>query len=218
MKVASHQPCFLPWPGFWHKVCSVDRFILSAGVAWSKDGFINRIQHAGAWLALPVQVESSNAPIIDVVIADDKRRIAKTWKTVAQQTGPYRSRLTTIIDVLQEVEPGQSLVEINHRLIQLLCGLLGVGTKITLDTSTSNAATKTERLYERLKRHVPGMTEYYLGKGALDYFDRNVFEGVQCFVQDPSQFAPTISILQLIANERDPVDVILSKGRWSPLD
>jgi hypothetical protein len=31
VKVCSHQPSFLPWIGYWNKVCSSDVFIVMAG-------------------------------------------------------------------------------------------------------------------------------------------------------------------------------------------
>ena len=56
MKVAANQPHFLPWPAYWHKVLSVDAFLLMFGVDYSNGEYINRIKHAGAWLTLPVSV------------------------------------------------------------------------------------------------------------------------------------------------------------------
>src|SRR5690606_12088426 len=112
MRVASHQPVFLPWAGFWHKACSVDHFVLSAGVQWAKDCYLNRIKHAGAWLTLPVNAKDSDR-ILDVRVASDRRRLAKTWKTVDLERGPYRSRLDPIVDRLCRIEPGERLVDVN---------------------------------------------------------------------------------------------------------
>lgn len=218
MRVSSHQPAFLPWAGFWHKVMSSDAFVLQAGVQWAKDGYLNRIQHQAAWLTLPVDA-SDTSPISEVTIGSDIRRIEKTWKSVAQVPGPYKDRLEPIIERLQAVQPGDSLMFTNIELLRLLARALGVGRyKFILNQYAGSGPTKTDRLDSRLRVAAPQMTSFYMGEGTASYFDPERFARVECFVQDPSPFLGSPSILQLIAQEPDPADWIMSKGAWSKIE
>jgi hypothetical protein len=216
MRVSGHQPAFLPWAGFWHKLLSVDAFVLSAGVQWAKDGYLNRIQHQGAWLTVPVDA-SDTAPIIEVLVGEDRRRISKTWKAVAQVSGHYKHRLNQIIEILRYLEPGACLATHNVRLIKAIADELGVQTKLVPSLIAGDGVTKTDRLDARLRKAAPDMSAFYMGQGTASYFEADRFKRVPCFVQDPSSFKGSPSIVQLISNEPDPIDWIMSRGRWVEL-
>lgn len=216
MRVASHQPCFLPWPGFWHKALSVDVFVLSAGVEWAKDGYLNRIEHAGSWLTLPVDAKDDSR-ICDVRIAKDQRRLTKTCKSLAQVSGAHKSRLEPFIEALRAVEPGHRILEINVLLLQLMAGTLDAKVSFRMTTDAGSGDTTTERMLNRIGMVAPEMTAYYAGRGALDYLEKSKFGQRDVFVQDPSRFSSSPSIVQLIANEPDPADWIMSRGSWRKL-
>ena len=44
MKVAIHQPNYLPWIGFFDKLDQVDKFVILDKALHSKSGFLNRNQ------------------------------------------------------------------------------------------------------------------------------------------------------------------------------
>lgn len=62
MIVSIHQPNFLPWLGFFHKMAKSDVFILLDVVQYSKNSFQNRTQIKTAqnsnWLTVPVLTSS----------------------------------------------------------------------------------------------------------------------------------------------------------------
>lgn len=216
MRVSSHQPAFLPWAGFWHKVLSVDTFVLSCGVQWAKDGYLNRIQHQGAWLTVPVDARD-DSPINQVRVGNDTRRISKTWKAAAQVSGPYKKRIEGVVYELMNVAPGENIAALNMRLIFAICDALRVEAKFHMCFDVGEGVTKTDRLDRRLAATVPEMTSFYMGQGTASYFEAERFKRVPCFVQDPSSFKDSPSIVQLISNEPDPVDWIMSRGRWVEL-
>lgn len=221
-RVASHQPVFLPWPGFWHKVASVDHFVISAGVKWKKDGFINRVRHDAAWLTVPVRT-SDEMPIWHVEVAPDQRTLMKTAKTIEQvmrtKANRYASRVEPIHQAIMKASPGDRLTLLNMDLLGIVKGLLQLKTRLTLDIQTEEVATTTvERLRDRMLRNEPDMTHYFLGSGAAAaYFNARKFYPTSCWVQDASRFEPSLSIVQLLAQESDPLDYIMSRGRWQPL-
>jgi hypothetical protein len=213
--VASHQPPFLPWPGFWHKFLSADVFVMSAGVRWANDSFLNRIMHEGTWVTVPVQ--SHRGPIVDVRIAhSDKLRDLQTWADMLPHRRRYRygNRLRFVGETMLEyMLPDVPIYAMNLELIERIARLFGAKTKVIVDTARSevgmNAA---DRLMARLRRNVPDVTEYLAGSGA-DYIDQWAF-GVPHRTQDARQFEPSRSIIDVIGTEPFPAQWILEHGGW----
>ena len=49
MRVAIHQPNFIPWFCFFEKMAQCDLFILLVDCQYEKNGFTNRCQVNGKW-------------------------------------------------------------------------------------------------------------------------------------------------------------------------
>ena len=73
MKVAIHQPNFMPWTGFFNKLSKVDTYVILSRVQYSKGEVTNRVNiktpNGAEWLTVPIagkrdryirQVELSN--------------------------------------------------------------------------------------------------------------------------------------------------------------
>lgn len=220
--VSSHQPNFLPWAGFWYKVFASDHFVMSYGVDWSLGDYSNRCKHMGAWLTVPVG-HTHLLPMYRVLIAGDGRIVGKLIKTLEQERGAYKDRLTGVIDIIhREAQAGTSVTQLNSRLISEI-GLLisanrhGLGQVNTIIHNSyalrDYAKGKVENLYTHLKEAVPLATSYVAGPGTFQYltdlggFPLPVLR--QIMVRDLTER----SIVQLIAQEPDPYDVIMSSFR-----
>lgn len=215
-RVASHQPPFLPWPGFWHKALSVDRFVLSCEVKWVTDGFLNRVKHNSTWLTLPVNVNDSD-PISKARIANDTRLLHKVVKTVASVRGPYYERLGTIVDTLQSLRPGDQLWQVNAYLIEDICTIIGAESPVFVpDFGVHSGSTVTEKLVKKVQSKVSPIDGYYAGFGANEYIQLE-----QCpfpvYMQRLSPDAGKRSILQVIAQEDDPLQYLSGLGTWEQL-
>jgi len=55
MKIAIHQPNFVPWMPFFYKMAMADKFILLGGVQFEKNGFQNRFKYKDKWITKPVK-------------------------------------------------------------------------------------------------------------------------------------------------------------------
>ena len=55
MKIAIHQPNFLPWYPFFQKIKEVDRFIILGHCQFEKNGFQNRFNLDNKWHTLSIQ-------------------------------------------------------------------------------------------------------------------------------------------------------------------
>jgi hypothetical protein len=218
VRVASHQPNFLPWAGYWHKVLSADLFIVCAGVQWPRHNYANRIEHGGSWITVPVESHSTDKTYLEVRVSTDAGQLQKLRRRLAAivAQASHRDRLQFIDQRLAALVPGGSIYDLNLHLIRDIAKVLGTGTVIVVDRERDAGGTTTERLRQMVVRGAPGVTEYLMGPGALDYFDPVEF-GIPVKVQDPSAFSGR-SILDVLGSEPDPVDYLMHTGAWADLE
>src|SRR5579884_3120031 len=93
MKVAIHQPHYLPWLRYAAKLMLADVFVLLDDVQYTKNGWQNRnrIKHATGWMYLTVPVSAHHGDrICDVAIAGDRWR-GQHWRSLqsAYARSPY---------------------------------------------------------------------------------------------------------------------------------
>jgi hypothetical protein len=223
MKVASDQPSFLPWAGFWNKLLNVDLMIYSIGVPasyGSRDHYHNRVKLNGSWLTVPV-TNSHNALFKDIRFdLDALPKIAKTIRNSFGKKFPYRDRVWRIADMIDAAHLN-SLWDFNAMLIEEMLIEMCSKRQICLDEEVPDQSmTKTERLIARIRRHVQeGPIEYHLGRGALDYIDAKVMaaNGIDLFVQVMSPGVKDETGLQLIAQDFDPMREFQRMGSWERL-
>jgi hypothetical protein len=87
MILASHQPNFLPYPGFVYKMYCSDVFTLSNGVQFTRGGYhnYNFIDENGQKAKITIPVKSHSDRICDVMLADDwDKTKVKILKRIAQ--------------------------------------------------------------------------------------------------------------------------------------
>ena len=70
IKIAAHQPNFIPWAGFWNKLVNSDVFIITAGMQYVRRGFSNRVimSDNGSWATVPVK--AGFIPYNEIKISD----------------------------------------------------------------------------------------------------------------------------------------------------
>lgn len=88
MIISAHQPAYMPWPGYLHRVAISDKFIVLDNVQFEKNSFTNRNKIKGpngaVWLTVPVsQKGHMSGTIAELKIANDKWS-KKQWKTIQQ--------------------------------------------------------------------------------------------------------------------------------------
>jgi len=137
LKLAIHQPNFLPWAGYFHKMASVDVFLLLDTVQYVKSEYDNRCKIKTAdgeqWLTVPVTTPKINTLSRDVKISKnvDWKKLHKKTLTYNYSKSPffekYESMLTDTYD-----ENSESLLELNIVFIYNIKNLLGIETRLLL--------------------------------------------------------------------------------------
>lgn len=230
MVAAVHQPNYLPWLGFFHKIRHCDVFILLDDVQFPRrqghGNWVNRTKvnvNGGArWLTVPVSRPSGTQLIRDV------RAVHESWRDdhrrtidVSYRSAPWFKDLNGFV-VSLFAGGGETLMEFNLRAITAILSLLGRndGKKIVMASSFGISSAGTDRLVDLVRS--AGASVYVTGRGAGEYLEPEKFAAaslslaVQQFaeVERPqlrtNAFVPGLSILDaLLMVGVDGVNVML---------
>lgn len=177
MKVAIHQPNFLPWCGWFAKLAACDAFILLDDAQMSKGSYVSRTKirsrEGEHWLTVPTRVH--DAPrIADVEIANGnwaKKHLATLSQTYAK--APCADEILAMIEPIYAAA-GTNLSEFNRRLVNAVATYLGIDKPMHLSSSFDVHDTGDDRLIELIRK--VGGKHYISGRGGANY-------------QDPAKFA-----------------------------
>jgi hypothetical protein len=190
MKVAVHQPNFLPWLGYFDKMARADIFVVLDNVALQKTGghYTNRVQFLIAgearWLTVPVtRGADARARIDQVTIADQGpwRRKLKTALEQAYARAAHFAETMPLVSAILET-PTDSLCELN------MAGILAVGDQLGISRDKLRRAAELEvqgagtDLLISIVKAVGGDT-YLCGAGAGGYQDDEKFRAAGIAVE-----------------------------------
>ena len=102
MKVAIHQPHFLPWLGYLHRMAQADLFVLLDHVQFERRNYQNRtmirLADQGHWLTVPVVQNSQKERIVDKLV-DNRLDGTKWWSANHFATLRHAYRAAPFFDV-----------------------------------------------------------------------------------------------------------------------
>ena len=226
MKVAIHQPQYLPWLGYFAKWAAADVFVFLDTVQYEKNGWQNRnrIKTAAGprWLTVPVHARLGT-PIADVAIDTEAPWTRRHLATVEQAyaRAPYLDRYR---EPLRELygRKWTHLAAVAATSASWLAQALGIHVPVRLASELSvTADDPTDRLI-RLCRAVGGTT-YLAGRDGLLYLDTRRFAdagiGVRQqryehpeYTQAHGPFVPFLSALDLLLMHGDEAFRIVRAG------
>lgn len=215
MILSIHQPNFIPWLGFFHKVLLSDIFILLDDVQFEKNSFTNRnkvkIANGYCWLTVPVKLSGKfGVKICEVEIARQQPWRKKHLSTILfnYKKAPYFYLYESFFSEMYE-KNWSSLAELNIFVLENLFQFLDISTKIVLSSSLVIEGKKNDLVLNICKKfnadiYVSGM----LGKNYL-VDDNFLSTGIQIYYQDyqhpiypqlHQDFQPNLSIIDLLCN------------------
>jgi hypothetical protein len=208
MKVAIHQPQYLPWLGYLEKIDAADLFVLLDTVQFKKHEWQNRnrIRAKDGWQWLTVPIVDRFPERIDAVETNPRVPWArKQAQALRLQYGraPFWEPLGPALLALLS-RPWASLRDLNVEAIEILCALLGITTPRVLASTLPAREDPTDRLID-LCRAVGG-TEYLAGQAGPEYMDLTRFaeHGMAVSVQAyrhpeyPQRYTPFVSHLSVV--------------------
>ena len=157
MKIAIHQPHFLPWLGYLHRMASVDAFVLLDHVQFERRNYQNRtmIRMNGAphWLTVPVLQRSQQERIsekeIDNAGGARGQRIADTLRHVYSKARRYREYGPALQAILEA--PHAKLVDLNQACLDFLRDAFGVCTPLVRSSELAVSGAKADLVLDICK-------------------------------------------------------------------
>lgn len=177
--VAIHQPAYLPWLGYFHKIFYADKFVIHDAVEYSKKSFIKRtlIRKGGSnestYLTIPAQKHSDFCLIKEMNANDSiawrEEHLRKIKAAYAKSR--HFSEIYPRVDAAFEKTRGKaSLVEITHTFTQAILEMLGMERPMFFSSSLlqngtfENAHDKNMGMCRMLDGDI-----YFSGSGARRY-------------------------------------------------
>jgi hypothetical protein len=195
MLVTVHQPHFLPWLGYLHRMAQADLFILLDHVQFERRNYQNRtmirLDGEARWLTVPVEQRSQKERIDEKRVDNSLHGTSRWWSPGHFQTirqayrdapfmAEYAPALRRIFDTRWE-----RLVELNAAALELLRDAFGIRTRLVRSSELNVPGAKSE-LILNLCRAV-GADSLLAGLGgSRQYLDRGEFarHGVRILYQE----------------------------------
>ena len=228
MRVAIHQPQYLPWLGYFEKVDQADVFVLLDTVQFKKHEWQNRNRiktpQGPQWLTVPVYDRFPER--IDGVEIDnthDWRRKHRQALAIHYGRSAAFPEFRGVVEAFLD-RPWTRLADLNIALVEALVGALGITTKTVRASALEASDDPTGRLVDLCR--ACGASVYLAGAGGAGYMDLDRFRraGIAVWSQAyahpeyPQRYGPFcshLSVVDLLFNQGAASLTILRGGsRW----
>lgn len=215
MILSVHQPQYLPWLGYFHKIVRSDLFLYLDDVQYKKREFQNRNKiktpNGPLWLTIPVITKGLYTQHIkDVRINREEDWEQDHWKSIEfnyRKAAYFNEHRDFFYGLFQK--KWDSLQEISVTIIDHVLSYLGIATPRKFSSEYNAATLSTERIIELCKK--TGADTYLSGAGGRAYMDETLFDksGIKVMYQDfkhpeypqlYGSFEPYMSIVDMLFN------------------
>ena len=231
MKVAIHQPQYLPWLGHFAKLAAADCWIFLDTVPYEKNGWQNRNRiktpRGAQWLTVPVRAR------LGTLIRDVEIDASQPWSRkhlealrVNYARAPYFARHFAELEELLR-RPWRLLADLNVEVTRFLAGALGLSRRMVRASELPPASPDpTGRLLDLCV--AVGADTCLAGQEGARYMDLPRFEAARVavlgqeyqhptYTQPDGDFLPFLSVVDLLLNHGESSLEILRQGdRWTP--
>ena len=215
MKVAIHQPNYLPYVGFFHKLSLADTFVIMDDTQYDKK-FTNRnkIKVPGNWIWLTVPINKKHKFVANKIVeinneenwqSDHFEKINRSYSNSEFFKKNYKTFFEKIYS-----KKWDHLFTLNYELIIQLIDWLDIKIEVIKESELNVKGNSTERLVNISKKI--GAETYVSGIGGKEYMNEKMFEtnnikieyqNFKCPIYKQvfnSEFIPNLSIIDLLFN------------------
>lgn len=184
-KVVIHQPDFLSYLGFFHRLLYADLYIVLDDVQFVKGtsrSWMNRdkvkTQNGEQWLTINVKKASKGTNINEILLSDTVNWKKRNLELLKQNYNKSKF-FHEIFPFIEELysKKLEKLSDFNMESIHMLNKLFDINIDIVFSNTLKTTEKKSKRLVELLKQ--VDATHYISGIGALDYHDDQVFKNAK---------------------------------------
>lgn len=181
MIISVHQPNFLPWLGYFHKIARSDQFVLLDDVQFTKGSVANRsfiLNKDGVAIYLTVPVRTSkkmSQHYNETEIFEESKWSSKVINTIRHNYNKspfFETIFPPIENIISQKHPVLSVL--NIKLLQFVLDYLDIRTTLILSSDLGVITEdKNQRLIDICRKL--GATIYLSGAGAKAYNDESAF-------------------------------------------
>lgn len=197
MRVAIHQPNFLPWMGYFQKIHLADVFVILDHVQASHgSGWLSRnrllIRGDRTWLTIPVKRSGRGLQLINCVEISYDRHIVPKHLRVIDASYRRASYFEDVFPVLSTIlkKKHRYISDLNMDLVLWVCSYLGLSARFVKSSDLQAKNSKIEAksgndLLLEICRMV-GASSYVSGNGCLDFIEPKSFAnlGIEFYFQE----------------------------------
>jgi hypothetical protein len=229
MIVSIHQPAYLPWLGYFHKIALSDVFVILDTTQYEKNSYNNRnkikTSNGSIWLTVPVLSKGKfkNNFLKDVKISDNHWQ-KKHWRTIEMcySKSPYFDEFKDDIKFFYDQE-WDNIINLTFSMLKYFVNLFEIDTKLILSSNLNDIeGLKSDLVLSICKNQNADL--YISGSQGKDYLELNKFKnaGIEVYFQEYKHpeynqkygdFLPYMSILDVLFNEgKEETIKLISKG------
>lgn len=216
MILSVHQPNFIPWLGYFHKIAISDKFVILDQVQIPRGKSVanrNKIKTPSGPLEIVVplahpQGNQRFSSYLGVRLADLAWQ-KKALKTISYNYGktPF---FTEVFGLLEEAISKEDFCDMNSYFIRMVCSRTGIKTPVFFQSQLSNIGGENNELIISICKTL-GADVYLSGTGAARYNDAQLYREneIELIYQDfkhpvyPQQhgeFIPYLSVVDILFN------------------
>jgi len=222
MKIAIHQPAYLPWAGYFDKIRSVDLFIFLDNVQFQRGSFQNRnkifSKHGPIWLTVPTLTSKGyfEEKILDLKIDSNQRWQLKHFKSLCNNY----SKAPMFKKIMPKIEgfyfnKEESLSQLCWDMLNVFNEILGIKTPIIRASEIQGLNGKKSDLILDICKSTNARV-YLSGDNGRDYLVEEDFQGsgitiqyqnymIKPYKQIGDGFTPALGIVDLLFNSNFPI-------------
>ena len=235
MKVAIHQPHFLPWLGYLDRMKQVDLFIILDHVQFERRNYQNRtqirVEDEARWFTVPVVQVSQKETILEKRIDNppvpaDRWWASKHFQTLrfAYRKAPHFQRYAPRLQEILETRC-ERLVDLNQAMLEFLREAYSISTPLVKSSELGAQGQRSALLLDVCKK--VGADTFFGGMGgSRTYLEQDAFANAGVGVEwqafehprylqcGSPTFIPGLTALDLLFNRGPEAAAILGQD-WS---
>ncbi len=159
MIASAHQPLFMPWIGYFHKIDKSDIFIIADHAKFTSLGWLTRNKvktpNGSVYLTVPVinKYKQGNT-IKEIKISYENNHWISRHLSILKANyskSPYYQEIMNIINYVLE-KPWENLVDLNILYIKSFCDYLEIDTKLLLGSELNIEGSKSDLIIDICKK------------------------------------------------------------------
>lgn len=224
MKIAIHQPQYIPWIPYFLKIEKSDIFILLDSVDFQKNGLQNRNEiktgQGRHWLTVPVS-QKLGQKIFETKINNNlnwRKKHLQTIKNCYSKSNFYNDYINSFEKIYNQ--EWTSLNDLNNEIIKMMMKWLNIDVPIIKSSEINANGSGSDLILDICKKN--NATEYISGIGGKNYINEESFNdaGIKInFLENrlPSSY-PQLYPKVGFFNDLSAVDIIFNCGEgWKEI-